>query len=75
MLRPSPDTESPPVSKTAQYKKITKPLLERKRRARMNRCYDDLKVRLSKRFELMILMLTLSGHYDGLPPLRGGEYF
>ena len=36
------DTD-PPVSKTMQYKKITKPLLERKRRARMNRCYDDLK--------------------------------
>ena len=43
MLRPSLDSESPPVSKTVQYKKITKPLLERKRRARMNKCYDDLK--------------------------------
>ena len=47
MLRPaSADPDSPPVSKTHQYKKITKPLLERKRRARMNRCYDDLKVSL-----------------------------
>ena len=43
MLGPSTETDSPPVSKTQQYKKITKPLLERKRRARMNRCYDDLK--------------------------------
>ena len=43
MLRPSTETDTPPVSKTQQYKKITKPLLERKRRARMNRCYDDLK--------------------------------
>ena len=44
MLRPtSGEADSPPVSKTLQYKKITKPLLERKRRARMNRCYDDLK--------------------------------
>ena len=33
----------PPVSKTTQYKKITKPLLERKRRARINKCLDELK--------------------------------
>ena len=33
----------PPVSKTTQYKKITKPLLERKRRARINACLDELK--------------------------------
>ena len=32
-----------PVSKTMQYKKITKPLLERKRRARINACLDELK--------------------------------
>lgn len=32
-----------PLSKTAKYKKITKPLLERKRRARINRCLDELK--------------------------------
>ncbi|XP_029173141.1 enhancer of split mgamma protein-like [Nylanderia fulva] len=32
-----------PVSRTYQYKKITKPLLERKRRARINRCLDELK--------------------------------
>ena len=32
-----------PVSKTTQYKKITKPLLERKRRARINACLDELK--------------------------------
>ncbi|XP_076234431.1 enhancer of split mgamma protein [Calliopsis andreniformis] len=32
-----------PVSKTYQYKKVTKPLLERKRRARINKCLDELK--------------------------------
>lgn len=37
------DTADPPVSKTMQYKKITKPLLERKRRARINACLDELK--------------------------------
>ena len=49
MLRPhhhldTGDTADPPVSKTMQYKKITKPLLERKRRARINACLDELKV-------------------------------
>ena len=47
MIRPhldSGDTADPPVSKTMQYKKITKPLLERKRRARINACLDELKV-------------------------------
>ncbi|XP_015437447.1 PREDICTED: enhancer of split mgamma protein-like [Dufourea novaeangliae] len=32
-----------PVSRTHQYKKVTKPLLERKRRARINKCLDELK--------------------------------
>lgn len=32
-----------PISRTVQYKKITKPLLERQRRARINRCLDELK--------------------------------
>jgi hairy-and-enhancer-of-split protein len=32
-----------PISKTMRYKKITKPLLERKRRARINACLDELK--------------------------------
>jgi len=35
--------EEAPISKTMQYKKITKPLLERKRRARMNSYLDELK--------------------------------
>eukprot|EP00095_Tigriopus_kingsejongensis_P012717 snap_masked-scaffold43_size480169-processed-gene-0.1 protein:Tk12717 transcript:snap_masked-scaffold43_size480169-processed-gene-0.1-mRNA-1 annotation:"enhancer of split mgamma protein" len=32
-----------PMSRTNQYKKIMKPLLERKRRARINKCLDELK--------------------------------
>lgn len=32
-----------PMSRTYQYRKVMKPMLERKRRARMNKCLDDLK--------------------------------
>lgn len=35
--------EPEPVSRTYQYRKVMKPLLERKRRARINRCLDELK--------------------------------
>lgn len=45
-----------PLSKTAKYKKITKPLLERKRRARINRCLDELK-------DLMVGALEVRKHY------------
>ena len=31
------------MSKTDQYRKVMKPLLERKRRARINKCLDNLK--------------------------------
>ncbi|XP_069705801.1 enhancer of split mgamma protein-like [Periplaneta americana] len=37
------DYHAPPISRTIQYKKVTKPLLERKRRARINKCLDELK--------------------------------
>lgn len=47
------DLQSPAISRTVQYKKITKPLLERKRRARINRCLDELK-------ELMVEALEVS---------------
>ena len=45
MIRPHLNDQDiePPISKTTRYKKVTKPLLERKRRARMNACYDELK--------------------------------
>lgn len=43
-----------PVSRTYQYRKVMKPMLERKRRARINRCLDELK-------ELMVSALTSEG--------------
>ncbi|KAF4517713.1 hypothetical protein B566_EDAN013391 [Ephemera danica] len=44
MLAPTgPHDLHAPISRTARYKKITKPLLERQRRARINRCLDELK--------------------------------
>ena len=35
--------EEAPLSRTYQYRKVMKPLLERKRRARINKCLDNLK--------------------------------
>jgi len=35
--------EVAPVSRTYQYRKVMKPMLERKRRARINKCLDELK--------------------------------
>lgn len=46
--------ESQPVSRTYQYRKVMKPMLERKRRARINRCLDELK-------ELMVTALQNEG--------------
>lgn len=43
-----------PVSRTYQYRKVMKPMLERKRRARINRCLDELK-------ELMVTALQSEG--------------
>eukprot|EP00095_Tigriopus_kingsejongensis_P012715 snap_masked-scaffold43_size480169-processed-gene-0.4 protein:Tk12715 transcript:snap_masked-scaffold43_size480169-processed-gene-0.4-mRNA-1 annotation:"enhancer of split mgamma" len=43
-----------PMSRTHQYRKITKPLLERKRRARINKCLDELK-------DLMMFALQAEG--------------
>lgn len=37
------DASGEPVSRTYQYRKVMKPMLERKRRARINRCLDELK--------------------------------
>lgn len=37
------DHMNEPVSRTFQYRKYMKPMLERKRRARINRCLDELK--------------------------------
>ncbi|KAJ8916796.1 hypothetical protein NQ315_005801 [Exocentrus adspersus] len=43
-----------PVSRTYQYRKVMKPMLERKRRARINRCLNELK-------ELMVTALQNEG--------------
>ncbi|CAG9829151.1 unnamed protein product [Diabrotica balteata] len=43
-----------PISRTYQYRKVMKPMLERKRRARINRCLDELK-------ELMVTALQNDG--------------
>ncbi|CAH1981476.1 unnamed protein product [Acanthoscelides obtectus] len=43
-----------PMSRTYQYRKVMKPMLERKRRARINRCLDELK-------ELMVSALQNDG--------------
>ncbi|XP_019880585.1 enhancer of split mbeta protein-like [Aethina tumida] len=46
--------ETQPISRTYQYRKVMKPMLERKRRARINRCLDELK-------ELMVTALQSEG--------------
>ncbi|XP_034246833.1 enhancer of split mbeta protein-like [Thrips palmi] len=48
------DYEHEPISRTYQYRKVMKPMLERKRRARINRCLDELK-------ELMVGALASEG--------------
>lgn len=46
--------ETPPMSRTHQYRKVMKPLLERKRRARINSYLDELK-------DLMVTALQAEG--------------
>jgi len=48
------DVNEVPMSRTHQYRKVMKPLLERKRRARINRCLDELK-------DLMVFALQSEG--------------
>merc|ERR1711878_34024 len=43
-----------PMSRTDQYRKVMKPLIERKRRARINACLDELK-------DLMVFALQSEG--------------
>ena len=43
-----------PVSRSDQYKRVMKPLLERKRRARINRCLDELR-------DLLVTVLQSEG--------------
>merc|ERR1712129_60320 len=46
--------EDEPMSKTHTYRKVVKPLIERKRRARINSCLDELK-------DLMVFALQTEG--------------
>ncbi|XP_012282778.1 enhancer of split mbeta protein [Orussus abietinus] len=48
------DGQEQPISRTYQYRKVMKPMLERKRRARINRCLDELK-------DLMVTALAGDG--------------
>merc|ERR1711992_293831 len=48
------EMEETPMSRTFQYRKVMKPLLERKRRARINSCLDELK-------DLMVFALQTEG--------------
>merc|ERR1711976_679262 len=43
-----------PMSRTEEYRKVVKPLIERKRRARINNCLDELK-------DLMVYALQSEG--------------
>lgn len=47
-----------PVSRTYQYRKVMKPMLERKRRARINRCLDELKEIMTSAFQTVRYVLT-----------------
>ena len=59
--------EEAPISKTMQYKKITKPLLERKRRARINACLDELKdIMTVRRRQIKVMMNPDHSHCRGL---------
>uniref|UniRef100_A0A1A9VLA2 BHLH domain-containing protein n=1 Tax=Glossina austeni TaxID=7395 RepID=A0A1A9VLA2_GLOAU len=49
-------TEISEMSKTYQYRKVMKPMLERKRRARINKCLDELK-------DLMVATLESEGEH------------
>merc|ERR1712083_1281627 len=46
--------EDEPMSRTDQYRKVMKPLIERKRRARINACLDELK-------DLMVFAMQSEG--------------
>ena len=54
ILCESYELEETPMSRTHQYRKVMKPLLERKRRARINSCLDELK-------DLMVSALHTEG--------------
>jgi hairy-and-enhancer-of-split protein len=51
---PMHDVNEIPMSRTHQYRKVMKPLLERKRRARINKCLDEMK-------DIMVVALQHEG--------------
>ena len=53
-IKLEPNYDEEPMSRTHQYRKVMKPLLERKRRARINGCLDELK-------DLMVFALQTEG--------------
>jgi Helix-loop-helix DNA-binding domain len=52
--------ENEPVSRTYQYRKIMKPMLERKRRARINRCLDELKDLMTGAYQCVSIFARLA---------------
>ena len=52
--------EEEPMSRTSQYRKVVKPLLERKRRARINACLDELKDIMTVRKQIDSIAISLS---------------
>lgn len=52
------DASGEPVSRTYQYRKVMKPMLERKRRARINRCLDELKELMTGALQTVSLLTT-----------------
>merc|ERR1712060_151959 len=53
-IKSEPNFEDEPMSRTDQYRKVMKPLIERKRRARINACLDELK-------DLMVFAMQSEG--------------
>lgn len=50
------------VSRTYQYRKVMKPMLERKRRARINRCLDELKELMTSALQTVIIHLHIKSN-------------
>lgn len=53
------DERGEPVSRTYQYRKVMKPMLERKRRARINHCLDELKELMTGALQTVIYIQLL----------------
>ena len=69
----SPELEEAPMSRTHQYRHHIKPLLERKRRARINKCVDELKVEQINMSRANIIC-DLAGPHGGSSTQGRGEH-